>query len=84
MNGNWQRKISPNMSVEGVVDGVVWRVVAQELLIGPGPPFLVIGQFIRKYNNACFAGLGQLGRRLGWNLKNSTTVQLGGKLTSIW
>ena len=43
VNGNRQRKMSPNISAQGFVDGVLGRIVSQELLVGAGAPLGLTG-----------------------------------------
>jgi len=65
VNGNWQRKISPNERLVVVVDGIFRRIVAEELLVCARTPFYVVVVFVHSRGNgkdddSCPAGLGEL------------------------
>jgi hypothetical protein len=43
VNGNWQMKISPNISAQGLVNRVLSRIVSHELLVSASTPFCFLG-----------------------------------------
>src|SRR5450756_952281 len=69
VNGNWQRKTSPNMLTVGIVNGIFWRVLAQELLVRCLSPFGILGIVIRQHEDARSPHFGQSGRNFGGNFK---------------
>src|ERR1035438_2358452 len=76
VNGNWQMKISPNISVQGVVNGVRGRIVPQELFVSPGTPLRLVGGVVGQNDDAGFARLRQLRRNFPWDGQRCRAAQL--------
>jgi len=66
-------------SAASLVDGVFLRIIAEKLGVGTGSPVIGVGVLGRENDDACGAGLGQLGGDLDRDGESGTAAQLGGE-----